>query len=125
MLYYGADCSTVAQGVPREWSLLLLEDNERPDAGSTTRKPRPPLQLLTCSPLLQAHDARGQAVVTTMYLPLALRLIEKYISENEVDAEAGGRGGGVAPHYTALSLSVCVFARDKAVFDGAGTDGEN
>ena len=43
-----------------------------------------------------------------MYLPLALRLIEKYISENEVDAEAGGRGGGVAPHYTARSLSLCV-----------------
>ena len=53
---------------------------------------------LNVSPV-QAQESKDKRVVANMYLPLAERLIEKYVQEKKVDGEAGGswitgEGGG-------------------------------
>ena len=37
----------------------------------------------------QAHESPDSKIVQVMYLPLAERLMEKYVEEKKVEAEAG------------------------------------
>ena len=48
------------------------------------------LSLSPCPWLLsQAHESPDSKIVQVMYLPLAERLMEKYVEEKKVEAEAG------------------------------------
>ena len=44
------DCGQPSQDLPRQWSLLLLESDEHPDAGVVWRQLSPTLSRLGCRP---------------------------------------------------------------------------
>ena len=78
---------------------------------------------------MQAHEAKetdSAGLVANMYLPLAEKLMEKYFSENTVDAEAGM---GTSVHVGAniefeRFIVVYLWSRDSSVSHGAGQERE-
>ena len=59
--------------------------------------------------LFQAHEAKEVDVVQNMYLPLAEKLMEKYFTENDIDAEAGTCTASRFFYYILFEFQLPVF----------------